>query len=57
MPERPDGDRSGTYTISGYAMTLRYDNGQVERTPFFFVDAAHHELSFEGAQLGRDDKK
>ena len=55
--KNPNGDRSGTYAISGYTMTLRYDNGQVERTPFFFVDAAQHELSFEGAQLGRDDKK
>ena len=55
--KNPNGDRSGTYTISGYTMTLRYDNGQVERTPFYFVDAGHRELSFEGATLGRDDKK
>ena len=55
--KNPNGDRSGTYTFSGYTMTLRYDNGQVERTPFYFVDAGHRELSFEGATLGRDDKK
>ena len=55
--KRADGDRSGTYAINGYTMTLHYDNGQIERTPFFFVDSAHHELSFEGATVGRDNKK
>jgi len=51
----PASHRSGTYSISGWTMTLRYDDGRVERMPFFFADAAHEELYFEGAKLGRDD--
>lgn len=52
-----DAGRAGTYTLSGYALTLRCDNGRTERVPFFFADAAHNELFFEGTTLGRDDKR
>lgn len=52
----PDADRAGTYSLSGYALTLRYDNGRTERVPFFFADAAHDELLFEGNTLGREAK-
>ncbi len=29
----PRGDREGTYALNGYTLTLRYDNGRVERLP------------------------
>lgn len=53
----PDADRAGTYSLSGYALTLRYDDGRTERAPFFFADADRDELFFEGRTLGRDDEK
>jgi hypothetical protein len=53
----PDGHRKGRYEIDGYTMTLRYDNGIVVRMPFFFGDADHTTLWFEGNRLGRDEKK
>jgi len=52
-----DADRAGTYSLSGYALTLHRDSGRTERVPFFFADAAHDELFFEGRTLGREDKK
>ncbi len=53
----PASHRSGTYAINGWAMTLRYDDGRVERMPFFFADPAYEELYFEGTKMGRDDGK
>lgn len=53
----PDADRAGTYSLIGYALTLHRDSGRTERVPFFFADAAHDELFFNGRTLGRDDKK
>ena len=53
----PNGDREGTYSISGYVITLRYDNGMVTRTPFFFVDGARKTISFEGNRMSLDEKK
>lgn len=47
----PKADREGAYFISGYTLTLRYDNGLVARWPFFFVDAQHKTLWFEDATL------
>ncbi len=55
-PNSPD-DRKGTYSISGYALTLRYDNGRVARMPFFFIDAAHKKLWFEGNQVVDESKR
>lgn len=49
--------RAGTYSVSGYSMTLRYDNGHVERIPFFFEDAKRDQIYFEGSSLGLDDGK
>ena len=53
----PNGDRSGTYSLDGYTLTLHYDNGQGKRLPFFFKDAKQEEIWFEGATLGRDTEK
>lgn len=52
----PRGNREGNYSLSGYVLTLRYDNGNVVRRPFFFRDAAHQELWFEGASLLQNKK-
>jgi hypothetical protein len=54
--QRPGRDRSGAYSVDGYVLTLRYDDGQVVRQPFFFHGA--DELWFEGAMLGasRDER-
>lgn len=46
----------GTYTVNGFLLTLRYDNGKVERLPFFSSDDQKM-LYFEGAILRKDDKK
>jgi len=55
--KNPNGDREGTYSINGYTLTLRYDNGQIERVPFFFRNKEHTSLWFEGSQMSLDDDK
>ena len=45
-------DRQGTYRIDGYTLTLRYDNGRVERG-FFYTDAARRSVFFKGADLSK----
>lgn len=55
--KNPNGAREGDYSLNGYVLTLRYDNGKVARLPFFFGDAARKTLWFEGASMSRDDKK
>ena len=51
-----NGDRQGSYSLNGYTLTLRYDNGAVVRLPFFFRDAKRKQLWFEGdtLELGLD---
>ena len=49
--------RAGTYSVDGYAMTLHYDNGKVERIPFFFESAKRDQVYFEGSLLALDDGK
>ena len=44
----PNGDREGDYAVSGYTMTLRFDNGTVARIPFFFRRADRKAILFEG---------
>jgi len=51
----PGGDLAGTYAINGYALTLRYDSGKVERMRFFFEDGTT--LWFEGDWLEQDKGK
>ncbi len=46
------GNRSGRYEIDGYAITLRYDNGRVERQPFF-IDSDRKSIWFDGSMLTR----
>ena len=48
------GDLKGAYEINGYAMTLRYDNGKVTRTPFFWGDQTRDTIWFEGHQMFLD---
>lgn len=55
--KKPAGHRGGTYSLSGYTLTLRYDDGRVERVPFFFTDAKHDEIYLEGATLAFDKDK
>ena len=49
----PRGDREGTYSANGYALTLRYDNGKVERLPLLklFDGGA---LWLDGTRMSRD---
>ncbi len=51
---KPGADRSGIYSVDGYTLTLRYDDGRVTRLPFFFEDAKRDALWFEGALLAAD---
>ena len=46
------GDRTGTYELDGYTLTLRYDNGRVVRHAFA-VDAGAKGTSiwFEGSLM------
>ena len=48
----PRGDREGNYALSGYTLTLRYDDGRVERLPFlrFFGGSS---VWFEGQRMTR----
>jgi len=46
------GNKSGRYEIDGYAITLRYDNGMVERQPFF-IDGSRKSIWFDGSMLTR----
>ena len=48
------GALAGTYAINGYAMTLRYDDGGVTRTPFFFGDVTRDTLWMEGHRMVLD---
>ncbi len=49
------GDLAGTYSVDGFAMTLRYDSGKVTRTPFF-SDKTRDTLWMEGHQMVLDNK-
>lgn len=50
----PNGAREGDYSINGWVLTLRFDNGKVKRLPFFFVDKTRKTLWFEGSSMSRD---
>jgi hypothetical protein len=45
------GDRAGTYSINGYTLELRYENGTVRRLPFFLSSANNPKIWFEGSLL------
>lgn len=55
--KNPNGAREGDYSLSGYVLTLRYDNGKVARLPFFFFDKNQKTLYFEGSTMSKDDGK
>ena len=46
---RPKSERTGRYEIDGYALLLTFDNGKVERLPFFFTRADRSSLWFRDA--------
>ncbi len=50
-------DRNGTYTVSGYALTLHYDNGKIKRMPFYFLSKERYFVFFEGDLLKSDAYK
>lgn len=52
--KKKGGDRSGTYTVDSYAITLKYDDGSVVRQPFFFGGDDRKSVWFEGALLRVD---
>ncbi len=43
--------KAGTYSVSGYTLTLRYDDGRVVRLPFFFGGKEHDCIFFEGTLI------
>ena len=55
--KKPGGHRAGAYSVSGYTLTLHYDDGRVARLPFFFETAKRDQIYFEGATLGLDAGK
>ena len=46
---RPKSERTGRYEIDGYALLLTFDNGKVERLPFFFTRADRSSIWFRDA--------
>ncbi len=48
-------DRAGTYSINGYTITFRYENGRIVRRPFFFMDEKHENL-WDGNRFAYLDK-
>lgn len=55
--KKPGGHRGGTYSLSGYTLTLRYDDGRTARLPFFFTSPKRDQIYFEGANLALDNGK
>ena len=55
--KNPNGAREGDYSLNGYVLMLRYDNGDVTRLPFFFADSARKIIWFEGNRMTLDEKK
>ncbi len=53
---RARADRAGRYEIDGYALLLTFDNGRVERLPFFFADDAKREIWFRDAVFSMPEK-
>ena len=49
--KKTGGHRGGTYSLSGYTLTLHYDDGRTARLPFFFTSARRDGLYFEGSQM------
>ncbi len=45
----PKANRMGRYEIDGYTLLLRYDNGKVERLPFYFLYEDRSAIWFRGA--------
>ena len=50
--KNPRADREGTYILSGYTITLRYDNGRVERLPLLRFSGGSS-VWFEGQRMTR----
>lgn len=54
-PGRQRADRSGTYSLNGYTLELRYDSGKVERH-LFFGTSDRKFVFFRGSNMMRDRK-
>jgi hypothetical protein len=52
---RSKAERSGRYEIDGYALLLSFDDGRVERLPFFFADDGKREIWFRDAVYAIND--
>ena len=46
-------DLAGTYSLSRYALTLRYDSGRIERMLFFLESPKQESLWFEGGWISK----
>ena len=55
--KNPNGNREGDYSLNGWVLTLRYDNGKIARLPFFFGSKTQSTLYFEGSTMSKDDGK
>ncbi len=55
--KRPKNNRSGSYSVNGYTMTLKLEDGGTIRLPFFFTEKNRKSIWFEGAVLSKDDDK
>lgn len=47
--DRSRSERTGRYTIDGYSLLLQFDDGKVERLPFFFAYSGKNDIWFRGA--------
>lgn len=47
--KRPKAERMGAYEIDGYTLLLRFDDGKIERLPFFFAYGERDSIWFRGA--------
>lgn len=54
--KKKDADRQGTYTLTGWTLTLTADDGTITRVPCFFTTDDKTVIYFEGASLSRDKK-
>lgn len=52
--KNPNANRAGSYTVDGYVLTLRYDDGRVVRQPFFYLGDKRDSVWFEGSLLSLD---
>jgi hypothetical protein len=52
----PGQARTGTYSLTGYVLTLKFDDGRVVRQPFFFWDAKKTHIWFRDTTYSKPKK-